>query len=63
MKALILVLILVVAAYVGWVNIPAGVRTQTIKKVRPHAIRLGILIITVIVLAYAVYLLPSFRLT
>lgn len=63
MKALFLIIFLTVALYASWNFLPKKERNQAIKRIAPHAIRLGALIAVVIVLAYAAYFLPSSPLT
>ena len=63
MKGLILLFLLVIGAYIGWVNIPLDVRNTGLKKLMPHLVRVGILIIFVITMAYAAYYLTAPSLT
>lgn len=63
MKGLIFLLLLVIGAYIGWVNIPLDVRKTGLKKLTPHLVRVGILIILVITMAYAAYYLTAPSLT
>lgn len=63
MKGFILLLFLVLGGYVAWHSFPELQRSAFIKWIRPHAFRLGLLFAVVVVLAYAAYLLPSFRFT
>jgi len=59
MRPLILAIVFVVTIYWVWQLIPADVRSEGLRKFRPHAIRLAALIFVVIVLAYAAYFLSS----
>lgn len=63
MKGLILLFLLVIGVYIGWVNIPLDVRKTGLKKLKPHLVRVGILIILVITMAYAAYYLTAPSLT
>ena len=47
MRALILLLFLVIATYIIWVAIPKKSRRIAIRKAKPHAIRVGLLVFIV----------------